>query len=268
MFEELRSGVILVIGTRVDRLSNRYDERLLGWLNGEEKNRLARFRFAHDRRSFLLAHGLLHWALARCLNQHPSEVFILRERYGKPYLPQAGGPAFSLSHTADAVLCAIGYVERMGADIEPVQHVMPIHELAKNYCTALERGVLSRLSPDTAVQTFLRWWTVKEAYIKADGRGLSIHPAAICCMQSIARETSPLGLVRELHSASAATTCQGNVVRAWDSHWLTWIAFAKQASLQPIYLQWLGGDETLPLQISDQWQFSGVTELRRVNVNG
>lgn len=262
MFKELQPDTLLIIGARIDQISHSDEASLFDWLDKEERFRLADLRFACHRREFLLAHGLARWTLARCLDRHPADVHILYEPYGKPYLPRADKLAFSLAHTTDGVVCAIAYADRVGVDIEAIQRTTPVGELAPDYCTRLERESLSALVPELVEPTFLRWWTVKESYMKADGRGLGIHPAAICCAQPAGGDSFPLGLADDLYASRPAVSCQGAVGSAWNSHWLAWTVFAGQSPFQSVYLQWFGGNRILSLRIHDEWRFSRVSGMR------
>jgi phosphopantetheinyl transferase len=261
MFEKLQPGIVAIIAAQTDQIPDRYDTTFLEWLDVEENLRLRRFHFERDRRRFLLAHGLSRWTLGRCLNEHPAAVRIGRHRYGKPYVRHTGRLAFSLSHTSRAILCAVAYAERIGADIESRKRANPVHELIPACCTFSERRLLSTVPGEAAAATFLRWWTIKEAYIKADGRGLGIHPRTICCARSVTGEDNRLEVACEVNRNDADIICQGGVARAWSDHSVAWVVFASRAGLQPVYLYWLGGDDLFPLPVDDEWHFSGITDI-------
>lgn len=87
-----------------------------------------------------------------------------RSRHGRPQL--AGGPAFSISHCADIVACALISGCEAGLDIERLRQVD-----VKKLQRFLEPQ--SQANHTTADQ-FFRTWTAREAVVKATGQvGLS-----------------------------------------------------------------------------------------------
>ena len=119
------------------------------------------------RRRCLAAGLLLRHALAT-LGVGPAEPVI--DRYGKPWLP--GGPAFSLSHSGDYVLCAVADRD-VGCD---VQRIGDFHDrLARRCLTQAEYAdVLAQADPGARALRFYRYWTLKESFIKAIGLGLRL----------------------------------------------------------------------------------------------
>ena len=92
---------------------------------------------------------------------------VVSER-GKPFL-QGGGCFFSLSHSADAVLCALGD-RNVGADIQIASKAN--EALIGRFFSEEERAfVRGSEDPDRA---FTEIWTKKESFCKMDGRGLAL----------------------------------------------------------------------------------------------
>lgn len=250
------SATVWVVAARTARLTAALCAHLTSWLDDEERARLARFRFARDRLAYLMAHGLARWLLAGWQGIDPAQVRFERERYGKPVVAHARELAFSLSHTDGAVLCTAGHRGRLGADIEPLQRATTVADLVSDCCTAAERCVLAQLPAATAQETFLRWWTLKEAIMKADGRGLGIHPTAICCATTFSTTETASVRVPDLAGALSHSDCQCGVVKAWNSHWLAWCALtAVPITVQ--YWEWDGEASCLPLPLDEQRHFGG-----------
>jgi 4'-phosphopantetheinyl transferase len=80
---------------------------------------------------------------------------------------------FSLSHTDGCVACAVSDFELVGVDVERVQQRGSLWDVASSY-SAEEIEALRGLAPDRFVDGFFDYWTLKEAYLKARGRGLSL----------------------------------------------------------------------------------------------
>lgn len=147
------------------------------YLARDERQRMQRFRFEHDRLMFGFSQGLLRTLLAGYLHLSPREIKYSRTEYGKPYLDLQGGDAgldFNLSHSGEAVLIAITPGTPVGVDVEQVKPLPDLDQVAGNYFSAAEQADLFSLSGSARLDAFYRCWTRKEALIKASGEGLSM----------------------------------------------------------------------------------------------
>jgi 4'-phosphopantetheinyl transferase len=146
-------------------------------LSDAERLRATGFRFARDRNSYLAAHGLLRRALSERLSEvAPSQWQFVSDADGKPELAapfRATGLRFSLSHAPGAVACVITQEAACGIDVESLARKINVFALAKRTASADEREALQSLPVAERSALFLRLWTLKEAYAKAIGRGLS-----------------------------------------------------------------------------------------------
>jgi 4'-phosphopantetheinyl transferase len=127
-----------------------------GWhvLSPEERDRAARFRRLGDRRRWSQARTALRQILARYVSAPPEALRFASGPWGKPALTANTAVRFSLSHAGPRSLIAAG-------------------------CSAAETACLLALLPDARLEAFLACWTMKEAYLKAMGVGLSRDPRAI-----------------------------------------------------------------------------------------
>lgn len=138
-------------------------------LDPEAAERAARFRRDLDRRAFLGGRALAA-LLAASFGIKPQ--LRLREG-GKPALLEADGPDFSISHSGGWVAVAMGGGQAVGVDLEPVDRPVDGLALAERFFTADEYGALRMLPPAAQQERFLAAWTIKEAWAKATGLGLS-----------------------------------------------------------------------------------------------
>lgn len=210
-------GDVWVVAARTSRLDDDLSRRATSWLDEEERARLRRFCFERDRSAYLLAHGLARWLLAKCQGIEPAHVQFERECHGKPIVVNDPELAFSLSHSHMAVLCTVGRGGRIGADIESTCRATAVDDSLFSYCTPAERRILAQLSTTAAKELFLLWWTIKEAIMKADGRGLGIHPTAICCANTF-QATKSLMKIPALAGYTSYGDCHVGLVKAWNSH--------------------------------------------------
>jgi 4'-phosphopantetheinyl transferase len=147
----------------------------------EERSREERFTHEPSRRQFLVARALARTVLAHYTGRDPRELRFECNAYGKPFLsPPAGtssaGPSleFNLSHTGGLVVCAVTSGNAVGVDVEDCGRRTDYLELAQRFFAASEAAVLAGLPPDQQRRLFFEFWTLKEAFIKARGMGLSI----------------------------------------------------------------------------------------------
>ena len=151
-------------------------ETLLGWLGAEERERHARFRFERDRDIYLVAHALLRRMLARVTGVAPEALQFSAGEHGRPEIA-APEPArvfrFNLSHTHGLVACGVCRGADIGVDVEYVERRVELMAVAKHVFSEVEVAGLAALSGTAQRARFFDLWTLKEAYIKAIGKGLS-----------------------------------------------------------------------------------------------
>jgi 4'-phosphopantetheinyl transferase len=146
-------------------------------LSDPEKQRCAAFRSDRHQTEYALSRAMLRLALSEYAPVAPQDWQFLALEKGKP---EIAGPAltpplwFNLSHTDGFSACVIGRVRQLGVDIENMNREMPHQELAKRFFAPGEFEYLLTLPPSLQREAFFRIWTLKEAYIKAEGKGLSI----------------------------------------------------------------------------------------------
>jgi 4'-phosphopantetheinyl transferase len=143
-------------------------------LSADEQARAARFHFARDRERFVAARGLLREILALYLNTAAKRLRFRYGAHGKPTLAEYGDLRFNLSHSHDTMLVAVAHKREVGVDIEHAGADIAVEEIAETVFSTPEVQVLNRLDGEAKRAAFLRFWTRKEAYIKADGRGVSL----------------------------------------------------------------------------------------------
>jgi 4'-phosphopantetheinyl transferase len=79
-----------------------------------------------------------------------------------------------MSYSRDVMLAAVAHEREVGVDIERVSTDIAVKEIAETALSAPERRALIRFEGEAKRMALLRFWTRKEAYIKADGRGMSL----------------------------------------------------------------------------------------------
>ncbi|MFG2329029.1 4'-phosphopantetheinyl transferase family protein [Streptomyces sp. NPDC048604] len=155
---------------------------LLKLLDAGERARYEAFLRDEPRGLYLTAHALLRELVGAQLGLDPTEpTFAAVCRtctsggHGKPVLPDS--PLhLSLSHAGDRVAAALTYAGPVGVDVEETGRVgdPPLTVLS-----AEERAAYDRLPQGERARGFTRYWTRKEAVLKATGDGLSVDPATL-----------------------------------------------------------------------------------------
>jgi 4'-phosphopantetheinyl transferase len=149
---------------------------LVRCLSDDELSRVASFYFERDRRCFIVARSILRAILGRYLNCAPHELQFRYGHHGKPYLDKKDNPhslRFNVSHSHEFALYALTCDREIGVDLEYVQPLQDIEQIAANYFSKNEYDRLMALPDNRKTERFFTYWTCKEAYIKALGDGLS-----------------------------------------------------------------------------------------------
>lgn len=149
------------------------DTELLG---PRERARAERLAIAHKRSQFVAAQAALRRILGGRLGIGAADVVFDYGHWGKPSV--AGQPAlgFNLTHSDDLALVAIGDHVEVGVDVEDGRRSRPFRRLARRYFAAAEQLWIDRLPDSVVAAGFYRTWTLKEAYLKALGTGLTVAP--------------------------------------------------------------------------------------------
>jgi 4'-phosphopantetheinyl transferase len=167
-------------------------DRWHGGLAACEQARADRFRFDADRTSFLGAHALARRLLQAATGIAAASLTFSVGPRGKPEL-SVHGPMpirFNLSHTRGMVTVAVGLCHDLGVDVEALDRMLPDLDLAQRYFAASEVQQLRESPAADRARCFFRFWTLKEAYLKATGEGL-LRP-----LDSFAFALDPTRLVR------------------------------------------------------------------------
>ncbi len=135
-------------------------------LSSGEQARAARFRCDHHRRRYVAAHVALRRILSRYTGVPPANLSFSASPHGKPYLESP--IRFNLSHSEGFAMLAITCGRELGVDIEVLRPYPDAASIAAHYFHPDELA-----GSGAREDAFLRLWTMKEAYLKCVGMGLS-----------------------------------------------------------------------------------------------
>ena len=143
----------------------------------EEAQAQQRFFFARDRRQYLVTRALVRTTLSRYAPVDPKAWEFRTNRSGRPEIVRKGGVPplrFNVSHAEGLVALGVALERDIGVDVENTGRRGGTVEVAERFFSASEAEALGGLPPDEQRGRFFDLWTLKEAYVKARGWGLSI----------------------------------------------------------------------------------------------
>ena len=156
-----------------ESLWSRYD----ALLSDDERARQARFRFARDRRRYLVTRALVRTALSRYAPVRPENWAFCAGSHGRPAISvpwPAPALEFNVSHSSDLVMLGITSGRALGIDAESTEAREADIAGLDRYFAREESAALLALPPAARRRRFFELWTLKESYLKARGMGLAI----------------------------------------------------------------------------------------------
>jgi 4'-phosphopantetheinyl transferase len=149
---------------------------LASLLTPEELARQYRYAHERDRRQFFLARVLARTVLGSYLKRPCTSLRFTTTPYGKPLLLETDGQAavrFNLTHSHGVIACAVSPTHEVGIDVEDERRNLAYLELADRYFARPESAHLRGLEGEEQRAAFFAIWTLKEAFVKAIGQGLT-----------------------------------------------------------------------------------------------
>lgn len=141
-------------------------------LSKEEKSRALKFHLLRNQREYVSAHALTRVLIGASRGGDGCDLTIGTGEFGKPFILDGKGPHFSLSHCDGLVACATSHDLNIGLDVESSTHEAYL-DIAQRFFTPTENAELMALPAAARPARFRQLWTIKEAFIKATGAGLS-----------------------------------------------------------------------------------------------
>ena len=146
-------------------------------ISEEEREQQQRFYFEKHRHQYLITRTLVRTTLSYYSNGiKPEQWEFNKNFYGKPFIknPLNLPLRFNLAHTEGVIVLAINLEREVGVDVEWLGRGGQTVEIAQRFFSQQEIEQLLALPVGQQQNRFFDLWTLKEAYIKACGMGLSI----------------------------------------------------------------------------------------------
>jgi 4'-phosphopantetheinyl transferase len=152
-------------------------QRALSVLSPDDSARYARYLVPGAAQTFLASRLLVQSVLSAYASVVPSAWRFETNRWGRPYIANPEAPRgllFNLSHKPGAITCLVGCDRDLGVDVEHCAARPYLLDIASRFFSPAEAAALMALPEEDRVRRFFELWTLKEAYIKARGVGLSL----------------------------------------------------------------------------------------------
>lgn len=139
-----------------------------------ERKRYSRLLTPEDRARGLLGRVMLRTVLSCHAHMHPVQWRFERSASGKPRLlnPESS-MYFNMAHSHNQIIVAVSESGAVGIDIEYMQPGRDPMAIARRYFSEEEYAALAKLPSFSRRERFYELWTLKEAWIKAQGKTLA-----------------------------------------------------------------------------------------------
>lgn len=148
------------------------------YLDTSEREKIAKLKFEWLKQRAIISKGLSRHLIAEYLGMKPAVIKYSYNKFGKPYISDSSDDLqFNISHCDNIIVFAFSSGNEIGVDVEKIKTIEDMEGVADICFTPYEKEWLNRT--ESVTETFYKIWTIKEAFIKAIGRGFSFSPKDI-----------------------------------------------------------------------------------------
>jgi len=170
----LLKGDIQIWSISLDADEN-FRSACLNALGEKGRERISFFKFKQVQESYIISQGGLRLLLGYYLGIEPELIQVGRLSKGKPYSVDNPTLRFNMSNSGRRVVYAFSMDEEIGIDLERIREMSDLDELIEKNYNKYEQSYINKL-PEQRLYRFFKFWTIKEAYLKAIGVGMRIPP--------------------------------------------------------------------------------------------
>ena len=131
--------------------------------------KMQKYRFPIDKIRSLFAELLVRYVLKKHFQIEGADIEFDYNEYGKPFLKGQKNLFFNVSHSGSWVICAVSD-KPVGVDVEEIKDRNL--DIAERFYSKKETEAIKE--SDMGNELFYHYWTLKESYVKAEGKGMSI----------------------------------------------------------------------------------------------
>ncbi|MDN7428168.1 4'-phosphopantetheinyl transferase superfamily protein [Burkholderia sp. AU45388] len=146
-------------------------------LSKAEQEAAQRVLIASEKNLFIRSKAFLRMLLCARTHVAPDQWRFGGNAFGRPFIesPLAYRHLhFNVSHTKGLTACVISRLVEIGIDVENVTQERDFLAMARGFFVHSESERLAATPEADLSRNFYAYWTLKEAYVKAKGMGLSI----------------------------------------------------------------------------------------------
>lgn len=147
---------------------------LINILSVDLRNEVEKYVRWEDQHNTLIGKLLVYTAHNIIKNEELKFENYKRDKTNKPFI-QGSTLNFNISHSGKTVICAISkYNIHLGIDIEEIKNID-----VKGFNNVFHQNEFNVIMQTNSIDLFYKYWTRKEAYTKAIGRGITIPLSSI-----------------------------------------------------------------------------------------
>ncbi|QBA63903.1 4'-phosphopantetheinyl transferase family protein [Muriicola soli] len=170
------------------------------YLTKSERERSNKYRFEEDKHRFIICRILLKLLLVERTGLTINKIKLESSVNQKPFIPSYPSIHFNVSHAGAYGLIAIANCP-VGIDIEYLNDQFDFMEILPNVFGAKE--IDSIINAENEVYAFYKYWTRKEAIVKASGKGLDSETVKIPTLDGLHTvDSSLIGNLKKIHVRS------------------------------------------------------------------
>jgi 4'-phosphopantetheinyl transferase len=233
----------------------------LALLSPDEHERCARLSLASDRRIYLGTRALVRTVLSRYRDVPPATWRFAANAHGRPEIAAPSTALrFNLSNTVGLVVCAVTRDREIGVDVENLERTPPF-DIAERFLTRDELATLKSLPPSEQPSRLFAYWTLKESYAKARGRGLTL---SFDQFGFDLRPQAPPRIVIDSRLGDDADSWQLAQLRPTERHLVSVCARSRADERLTVTARWLA----LATALTDEAGHDSSAGIRQVTIAG
>lgn len=148
--------------------------KLKSLLSTSEIEKVQRHRLPKSQHDALITRAFVRSVLSQYAPIKAQDLIFNNGSHGKPELQNPPiALRFNLSHNDNLIVCAVCLNNNIGCDVESLSRKISIEAIAKRYFSAQEYKSLIALPQALQQHRFFEYWTLKEAFVKTTGLGIS-----------------------------------------------------------------------------------------------
>lgn len=132
-------------------------------------NKFSKYKRWQDAKSTILGRLLLAYGLQNLYQVDINNLKMGFSKDKKPFLENSS-IQFNISHSNDVIVCAITSVGDIGVDVEKISEIN-VEDFKEQFSRSEYEAIIGS---SNVLEQFYRFWTQKEAIVKANGFGLHI----------------------------------------------------------------------------------------------